>query len=201
MGDERTEGDTARAASELRHRMANTLQLLSALSRMRSQRAAEPETRRQLIWMADAIGSLGALERHRTADGVDFAAYLQEMTPIWRRRHSSRQVDLVVDCEPILAPDTAASTLALITQELIGNALVHGCSDDRPGRIDVRISRLEDGRCELTVTDDGPGFDPSSPQARERFGLWFVRSLSAQVRGEFSLTPKPGVTARLVFSL
>ena len=201
MGGERTDGDAARAASELRHRMANTLQLLSALSRMRSQRTSDPETRRQLIWMADAIGSLGALERHRTEDGVDFAAYLQEMTPIWRRRHSTRQADFFVHCDPIRAPDTAASTLALITQELIGNALVHGCSDDRPGRIDVSVIRLEDGRCELTVIDDGPGFDPASPEARERFGLWFVRSLSAQVRGEFSLTPRPGVTCRLVFSL
>ncbi len=201
MSDQRGDDEAARAASELRHRMANTLQLLSALSRMRSQRAAEPETRRQLIWMADAIGSLGALERHRTDQGVDFAAYLAEMTPIWRRRHNSRQVELIVTCEPILAPDTAASTLALITQELIGNALVHGCSDDRPGRIDVNIARLEGGRCELTVVDDGLGFDPASPQARERFGLWFVRSLSAQVRGEFSLQPKPGVTCRLVFSL
>lgn len=201
MGEERTDGEVARTASELRHRMANTLQLLSALSRMRSQRAAEPETRRQLTWMADAIGSLGALERHRTEQGVNFAAYLQEMTPIWRRRHSSRQAELTVTCEPILAPDTAASTLALITQELIGNALVYGCADDRPGRIDVRVGRLEDGRCELVVSDDGPGFDPSAPEARERFGLWFVRSLSAQVRGEFSLTSTQGVTCRLVFSL
>jgi len=201
MGGERIEDETARVASELRHRMANTLQLLSALSRMRSQRATEPETRRQLIWMADAIGSLGALERHRTEAGVDFAAYLQEMSPIWRRRHSSRQVELVAACDPILTPDTAASTLALIVQELIGNALVHGCSDDRPGRIDVRVARLDGGRCELTVSDDGDGFDPAAPAARERFGLWFVRSLAAQVRGEFSLTPKPGVTCRLVFSL
>ena len=202
MGGERMDGDAARAASELRHRMANTLQLLSALSRMRSQRAAEPETRRQLIWMAEAIGSLGALERHRTEEeGVDFAAYLQEITPVWRRRHSSRQAELVVRCDPIRAPDTAASTLALITQELIGNALVHGCSDDRPGRIDVAVTRLDGGRCELVVADDGAGFDPASSETRERFGLWFVRSLSAQVRGEFSLVPKPGVTCRLAFSL
>jgi two-component sensor histidine kinase len=192
--------DFARAASELRHRMANTLQLLSALSRMRSQRAADPETRRQLIWMADAIGSLGALERHRTEAGVDFAAYLNEMAPVWRRRHSSRQADLIVDCAPFLAPDTAASTLALISQELIGNALAHGCFDDRPGRVDVKLARREDERCELVVSDVGPGFDPASAQGRERFGLWFVRSLAAQVRGEFSVEVRDGVTCRLVFS-
>ena len=188
-------------ASEIRHRMANTFQLLSALARMRSQRAPEPEARRQLAWMADAIGSLGALERHRREDGVDFAAYLAEMAPVWRRRHSSRSAELTMVVEPLSVPDSAASTLAMITQELIANALAHGYPDDGPGRVEVKLSRLDDGRCELLVTDDGQGFDPASPTARERFGLWFVRSLAAQVRGEFTLTTKPGVAGRLVFRI
>ena len=58
MAEERMGGDGG-GASEIRHRMANIFQLLSALARMRSQRASEPEARRQLAWMADAIGSLG----------------------------------------------------------------------------------------------------------------------------------------------
>jgi two-component sensor histidine kinase len=186
-------------ASEIRHRMANTFQLLSALARMRSQRAPEPEARRQLAWMADAIGSLGALERHRRESGVDFAAYLAEMAPVWRRRHSSRAAELTLIVEPLSVPDSAASTLAMITQELIANALAHGYPDDGPGRVEVKLSRLDDGRCELLINDDGRGFDPASPAGRERFGLWFVRSLAAQVRGEFTLTTKPGVAGRLVF--
>lgn len=200
MTDQRAEGD-GRATSEIRHRMANTFQLLSALARMRSQRAAEPETRRQLAWMADAIGSLGALERHRRDDGVDFTAYLNEMAPVWRRRHSSRVAELTLQIEPLIAPDSAASTLAMISQELISNALAHGYTDDRPGNVELRLVRLDDGRCELVVTDDGQGFDPASPAGRERFGLWFVRSLAAQVRGEFELIHNPSVTARLVFRI
>ena len=201
MSEDRKQSDVAAATSEIRHRVANTFQLLSALARMRSQRAAEPETRRQLAWMADAIGSLGALERHRKGDGVDFAAYLGEMAPVWRRRHATRTAELVLAVEPLVTPDSAASTLAMITQELIGNALSHGFGEDRPGRVEVRLARLPDGRCELLVTDDGVGFDPQSSAGRERFGLWFVRRLAAQVRGEFSLTPSPGVVARLVFQI
>jgi two-component sensor histidine kinase len=200
MADERM-GSDGGSTSEIRHRMANTFQLLSALARMRSQRASEPEARRQLAWMADAIGSLGALERHRRDDGVDFAAYLGEMAPVWRRRHSSRAAELTLVVEPLSVPDSAASTLAMITQELIANALAHGYPDDGPGRVEVKLSRLDDGRCELLVTDDGQGFDPASSAGRERFGLWFVRSLAAQVRGEFTLTTRPGVTGRLVFRI
>lgn len=192
--------DDGRAA-ELRHRTANTFQLMSALARMRSQRAGDPEARRQLVWMADAIGSLGALERHRRDGGVDFCAYLDEMTPVWRRRAGEGRAQIMLEVEPIMAPDQAASTLALIVQELVANALAHGYGDSQGGVVRICLSTGETGRYELAVIDDGCGFDPTSPAARERFGLWFVRSLAAQVRGEFKLETHSGVTARLTFSL
>ncbi len=198
MSDE--QADT-QGASEMRHRMANTFQLMSALARMRGQRAMEPEARRQLIWMADAIGSLGALERHRIDGTVDFTAYLADMTPVWQRRQGARPAEIRLSCEPLRATDQAASTLALIAQELVGNALAHGYPDGRAGVIQIGLRRLEGDRCELTVVDDGCGFDPASPAGRDRFGLWFVRSLAAQVRGEFTLDCRSGVAARLVFSL
>lgn len=196
MADERQ--DDASAA-ELRHRTANSFQLISALARMRGQRTAEPESRRQLIWMADAIGSLGALERHRQNGGVDFQGYLLEMAPVWRRRQGARPAEIDLDVEPLIAPDQAASTLALIAHELVANALAHGYEADSGPHVRVALKRREDGRYELTVADDGCGFDPAA--GRERFGLWFVRSLAAQVRGEFNLDTRPSVTARLVFSL
>lgn len=188
-------------AAELRHRTANTFQLMSALARMRSQRAGEPEARRQLVWMADAIGSLGALERHRHDGGVDFCAYLAEMTPVWGRRAGEGRAQIELEVEPIMAPDQAASTLALIVQELVANALAHGFVDGHVGVVRICLSSQQAGRYELAVIDDGRGFDPTSPAARERFGLWFVRSLAAQVRGEFKLETHPGVAARLAFSL
>lgn len=195
MTDQRDEA--ARAASEVRHRTANIFQLLGALARMRSQKAADAEAKRQLLWMADAVGSLGALERHRQGEGVNFGAYLDEMGPIWRRRHGVQASEVLVAAEPLVAPDSGASTLALIAQELVGNALAHGYAGRSPGLVRIRFGLCEAGRCELMVSDDGDGFDPAL--APDRFGLWFVRSLSAQVRGDFTLESRGGVTARLTF--
>ena len=179
--------------------MANALQLLSALARMRSQRAVEPDTRRQLLWMADTIGSIGSLEKRREADMVDFAGFLAEMAPIWRRRYAPQFADVVVQAEPLLVPEHVASTLSLIAQELIGNALAHGFSQDHTGQGAVRLASRADGRCELAVSDNGRGFDPAA--GGERFGLWLVRSLSEQVRGDFALVANTGVTATLTFPL
>lgn len=196
------EGQDDVRTAEMRHRAANTFQLISALARMRGQRTAEPEARRQLVWMAEAIGALGALERHRRDGGVDFQDYLLEMAPIWRRRQAASPTEVVVAMEPIIAPDQAASTLALIVHELVSNALAHAYPEGAPGQVEVRLSRMPgEGRYELVVKDQGRGFDPTSPTGRERFGLWFVRSLAAQVRGDLKLETQHGVTVQLAFSL
>ncbi|WP_374578257.1 sensor histidine kinase [Phenylobacterium sp.] len=185
-------------AAEVRHRTANSFQLISALARMRGQRSGEPEARRQLLWIADAVGALGALERHRCEGGVDLTAYLTEMALVWSRRPGGEISQVAVSVDPMVAADQVASTLALIAHELVANALVHGCHG-RSGRVEVRLTHLGDGRSELAVRDDGPGFDPGAPQTPERFGLWFVRSLAQQVRGELDLNSAPGLCVRLVF--
>ncbi|HEY9219315.1 MAG TPA: sensor histidine kinase [Phenylobacterium sp.] len=191
----------ARATSEMRHRVANTFQFLAALARMRSQKAVSPDVKRQLGWMADAIGSLGALERHRRGDGVDFASYLGEMAPIWRRRQGLDAPEVVVDAHSFTLNDNAAAAVAVIAQELVGNALVHAFPGGG-GRVVIRLSDAADGRCELTVSDDGAGFDPQSEDGQDGFGLWLVRSLASQARGAFELATSPsGTIGRLNFAV
>lgn len=191
----------ARAASEMRHRAANIFQLLSALARMRSQKAPDPELKRQLAWMADVIGSLGALERHRGPEGVDFAGYLAEMAPVWRRRQGLDAAEVALESEVFLLGDNAAAAVAVIAQELVGNALAHAFPA-APGRVVIHFAGAPDGRCQLMVTDDGCGFDPDSEEGRDGFGLWLVKSLASQARGDFELATSPGGTVgRLVFAV
>lgn len=185
--------------AEMRHRTANTFQLLAALARMRGQKAAGADARRELMWMGEAISTLGGLERKRRGLGVSFAEYLTEMAPVWRRRPGVGKTELEIHAEGCLVPDQAAPAIALATQELVANALIHAFPEDAGGRVVVRMGPAGDGRIALTVEDDGRGFDPQSPETPERFGLWLVRSLATQARGQFELISTPGVTARLTF--
>jgi two-component sensor histidine kinase len=187
----------AHPGREQRHRIANTLQFLAALARLRSQRIDDEEARRELMWMAGSIGSIGGLEPKRGPKGVDFAAYLAEMSPVWAGRHGAGEVTVVVQAQPLWVSDQSASTLCLIVQELVGNALAHGMAGGRAGTVAVELEVGDDGQCVLSVRDDGDGFDPEARP--ERFGLWLARKLAAQVRGSFSLTSRPGVTAQLTF--
>ncbi len=191
------ESDPERQAAT-RHKIANIFQLLSTLTRMRLQRAAEPGSRRHLSWMLDMVAALGVLQhRLNSPGGDDFGQYIQDMASQWRRGCSGRPIEIVLVIQPLPVPENQASALALIVNELVMNAIVHGFPGDRTGVIRVELERLGE-RAALTVTDDGQGYDPQSVDTG-RLGLWLVNGLSAQVRGSLTMTTQDGVRCRLEF--
>ena len=107
----------------------------------------------------------------------------------------------MVEVEDLKVRDQAASTLALITNELVGNALTHGLIGAEARLIHISLRRAPEGLVRLIVADGGPGFDPASIGGRERFGLWLARSLAGQVRGDLVLErgPNGGIRAQLTF--
>ncbi len=186
--------------SEVRHRLANVFQLLSTLTRMRIQRASDDETRRQLSWTLDAVGALGALQQRMIdPSGGDFAAFLNDMLPLWRRRCAGRPIQLEVQATPMLMREHLASALAVITHELVTNAISHAHPDGRPGAVQVTLEVLPEGRAAITVRDDGVGYGPAAADDRSKLGLWLIRGLTDQVKGVMTLSLEGGVTARLEF--
>ena len=68
----------------------------------------------------------------------------------------------------MLPGDTGAlHTTALLTTELVNNAVLHGCGDEV--RVEVRVSS---GALRVEVADDGNGFDPRQRTVREDPGGW-----------------------------
>lgn len=199
---ESRDGPDGERASDVRHRTANTLQLLATLARMRGQKASDLEARRQMLWMAETIGALGSLERRRSPEGIDFSGYIEEMAPVWRRRQAGQPVEVLVSVDPLHVRDQAAPTLALILNELVSNALTHGLQGAAVLRIQVALVAKE-GLARLSVTDGGLGLRLGGGEAQDQFGLWLVRSLTGQVRGELALLPAPGggLIAQLEFPI
>ena len=188
-------------AAEARHRMANTFQLISTLMRMRIQRAEDEETRRQLTWMLDAVAALGLLNRRGPGNHPgDFAAVLQEMGPVWRRRCEGRPVRIEIEAETLMVQERDESALVLIAHELVSNALSHAFPDGAGGLIRVTLRQGGEGRGELAVTDDGRGYDPQTA-TKARLGLWLIAGLASQVQATVTTRTDDGVAVRLNFPL
>jgi two-component sensor histidine kinase len=89
----------------------------------------------------------------------------------------------------------------VIVTEWVTNAFKYAYPD-RPGDIRVRLKRLDDGRAELVVEDDGIGRKEGVPARGTGLGTRIVKGIAAAMRAEVEyLRRDPGTAARLVFPL
>jgi two-component sensor histidine kinase len=183
--------------AELRHRLANSFQLLQAVIQIRLRSADDPESRRHLSWLLDVVTALAMLQqRIGLAGPTDFGAYLIEAATYWRRICEGGSIGIVLDVETVQVSETEASTLALIAHELICNAIEHAFPDGGPGSIQVRLTERRDGLRELTIQDNGCGL-PDADATEGRQGLSLVRGLAAHLGGRIDLEEGEGLTVRV----
>lgn len=181
--------------AELEKRLSGNYQLLQALVGIRLRSVGDPESRRHLTWLSDVVAAMGLINRRLVDHGsVDFAAYMDDAVGFWRRTCESRGVRIELRAAPDALPESHAVPLAIITHELISNAIRHGFPDGRRGSIAVAYSRASDG-VSLVVRDTGVG----SVGLENRDGLALVEGLVAHLGGSMSLetTPDTGVGVRV----
>lgn len=183
--------------SELRHRLANSFQLLQAVIHIRLRSAIDPDSRRHLSWLLDVVTALSMLQQRIGFTGpTDFGAYLTEAATYWRRVCEGRAIGIVLDVSAVQVTEAEASTLALIAHELISNAIEHAFPHGRAGVIELSFHERPDGSRELVVRDNGQGM----PEARDggREGLELVRGLAEHLGGQVEMIDETGVTARVL---
>lgn len=175
---------TAEAAAA--HLDSDAAQARAELDQLRELARAAMEEMRALIFELrpaelEADGLVPALRKH-----VEVL-----------RRVYDRRIELVVDGERRLEPALEKGVFR-IAQEALGNALRHAEAE----RIEVGI-RMPDGSVELSVSDDGRGFDPIEAQVTSRrLGLVSMRERAEELAGELRIDSHlgGGTTVRLEVS-
>ncbi len=99
-------------------------------------------------------------------------------------------------------PSSKATSVALILNELVHNALEHGFRERERGLLEVRISNTRP-QITVEVRNDGepvpPGFDP---RLSDRLGLQIVSSLAQNdLGGRFTLHTDDLTRATVTFSV
>jgi len=139
-----------------------------------------------LRWHRHASGRGGtrALRRGLTGDlGLEFPSTVENL------RHAVSEV--VEACERLaFAGPRATLNLRVAVGEALANAILYGNRQDPEKRVRVR-AELRPGEAIVTITDEGPGFDPESvrdPTTPENCGrshgrgLFLLRKLADEVR-------------------
>jgi PAS domain S-box-containing protein len=187
-------------SAEIDHRMKNNLALIAALLQMQLSSAAAGASTADLLHQAIArIHALavvhGQLYEARSTH-VEMVGMLRRVGEAALHALASADVDLSVSGTAVSVPSKEGSTLAVLANELITNAVKYGGPDrDGARRVRIGVSR-QDGEVRITVWNSGnPIPDDFDPAARSGLGLQLAReAVVGQWQGEFSLHPADGGT-------
>lgn len=205
--------DTDRAAAE-RQRIARELhdglgQALYGISlSVRTAREllpAQPDRAAEALDHALDLAQRGAAELRALILGLKVEALSSdELIDMMRRRAGEicalHSLTLRFDCTHALPiPEALREPVLKIALEAVHNAARHAHAREVAVRIDAMIVDGEQ-RIELTIADDGRGFDPQA-DVPGHFGLHVMRRRTRECGGTLDIDSTPGAGTRIRASL
>lgn len=175
---------------ELHHRVKNNIHMLAGMISAARRETSAPEAALVLDEASRRLTAVGAVhqmlyleESLRGVRGDEFVTRIGTMV----MEGAGAREQLRVAAEPIEIPNDTAVPLALMLNELLANALKHGHrADGSFGQVHLGLAEVE-AAFELSVEDEGSGFDPVIRTGRRASGLGLVRGLARQIGGSFSV--------------
>ena len=186
---------------EVEHRAKNSLQMTASLVLLKARRLQNPEARKVLHETAERVSALSAAHRLLYTAGdvsrLNVKEFTAELAGELVMALPKGQVDLNLDIQPLGVPASKAAALALLLNEVIGNAVKHAFPNGRQGQLTIEIGRAENG-LKIAVEDDGVGLD-HSPAPEGSFGRTLITMLVHQLKGRLTWHDrKPGTRAEIV---
>ena len=192
--------------NEVHHRVKNNLQMIASIMSMEARRAQTEEARTLMEESANRILSVAVVHEYlsHNSEGV---INLQEIASrvVGQLRQGLvdplKQIEMRLIGPPIWLPTDRATQCALMVNELIQNAIVHGMNGREQGRIEVELVDSGD-EVTIVVSDDGWGLSEGFDLAKDsHLGLTIVRSMAERdLRGQFSLVSDGGTRAIVRFN-
>lgn len=207
LASEREKGEQLKLAiREAHHRIKNNLQAISDLLYLELASGAGGAAAETLRASLERIQSISLvhdlLSQDEDVQTVDIGTLSEQIVTMVLSggRVAPEAIDAQVRVPSISLSSKKATTLALILNELVSNAVKHAFSERTSGRLQVRLVQADDGLA-LRVEDDGPGlpegFDLAS---HSKVGLQVVRTLAERdLGGKLILSSGPGLAAVVCF--
>ena len=179
---------------EVNHRVANSLQLVSAMVRLQASAVGDPAARDALADTQRRIEAIGQVHRRLYTAGdvenVDMRDYLgalvAELGDTWSTAAAPRA--LVFDADPVRLPTDRAVSLGVIVTELVTNACKYAYPGGA-GEVRVALRRQGDDAFRLSVEDDGCGMAIDASPRGTGLGTRLIRAMAQSLRSTIDYDP------------
>ena len=195
--------DNAVLMQEVRHRVANSLQIIASVMMLNARRTSSDELRGQLRDARNRVMSVADLQQQLALvsnEAVNVRTYLTKLcgTIAASMIADPKALRLTVVAPDIELEADVSVSLGLIVTELVINSLKHGFPEEAGGTIIVSYER-HGNRWTLSVTDSGVGMPPLPANAMAGLGTSIVQALARQLRAKVVVAAMtPGTRVSIV---
>lgn len=173
--------------AEVNHRVANSLQIVSAMVRLQASALSDPAAHAALDDTQRRINAIAQVHRRLYTGGdvehVDMREYLttlvDELAETWSTAEKPRALHLAAD--PILLPTDRAVSLGVIVTELVSNACKYAYPSGS-GEVRVALHREGEDVFMLAVEDDGIGMIEGVSPGGTGVGTKLIRAMAQSLR-------------------
>jgi two-component sensor histidine kinase len=157
--------------AEVHHRVKNNLQAVSALLRLQSRRTRSPQVRKELEEAMRRVQTIAAVHEvlSQNADEmVDFDVVISNLIQMSVELASAEGQHITTKFVGKfgMMPAQDATTLSLVMNELVTNAVEHGFEGKKEGSIIISVGR-SGNHLNIVVEDDGVGLPPDAHDEKE----------------------------------
>lgn len=200
----------AALVQEMHHRVKNNLQTIAMLLRLQMGQKKElspGDILNETINRVLSIATVHEILSEAVVDRVDVLDLIKRLSVTISANMVDPDANLSISVrgDHVELPSQRATSLALVANELLQNALEHGVATQAEGKVRITLSQ-QPGRLQLVVTDNGQGlphdFDPKTDLG---LGLTIVQtSITEDMRGTFQIGAAPsgpGTTVQITIPL
>jgi two-component sensor histidine kinase len=182
---------------EMRHRVANSLQIIASILLIKAQAVSSQETRFHLEDAHKRVMSVATVQQYlHMTDGVEqveVCGYLEKLCEglATSMVSESQPVKVNVICDNGMIASAHAVSIGLIVTELVINALKYAFPNHKKEALIIVGYEISGTDWKLTVSDNGVGKSDTSAPTVGGLGTTIVDALAQQLDAKVEITNGP----------
>jgi len=191
-------------ADEINHRVANSLQLLSALVSAEARGIQDPTAAAALDMTLRRIGAIAGVHRqlYRSHDDamVNLGTYLDELGSELEDSVAGTAAArfVIVHAAGVMVTAEEATSIGIIVSEIVTNAFKYAYAPGVSGVVSITLRATTRGGYLLEVQDRGQGRDPNAAARGTGLGGRLVGMMATRLGGHHAwLDARPGTCFEL----
>lgn len=176
---------------EIHHRVKNNMQVISSLLSLQKEKFGNKEVQKAFADCKDRITAMSSvheiLYKTENLSNINFSTYIETLTRKLKESYGlGNEIEFYLDIIHLFLNVNIAVPLGLAINEIVINSIKHGKIEGKTLKIYIRLITNQ-GKCILTIGDNGKGKDEESQSDKDTFGVELIDLFCRQINASIDL--------------